>query len=127
MISIKQAQRYCKEDISLIENYDKAVNDITQTWLIHHRDEIKTLPSGIRVVRTRQELKDNDRYYNCPANELIFLTKEEHNKIHCCGFKHTNTHNNNISSGMKCHKCTEECRRKMAEARKLYWLNKRKS
>lgn len=72
----------CKEDLSLIENYDKAMADNTQTWDCHHRDEIKTLPSGITVVRTSKELKEMGRYYKCPANELIFLTEHEHNSLH---------------------------------------------
>ena len=73
---------YCKEDISLIENYEQAINDETQIWLCHHRDEVKTLPSGIKVVRSVKELKENGRYYHCPANELIFLTLSEHSRLH---------------------------------------------
>ena len=74
----------CKEDISLIENYDKAINDTTQLWHCHHREEVKVLPSGMTVLRSRQDLIDNDRYYNCPANELIFLTPTEHKSLHSC-------------------------------------------
>ena len=83
MINFKKAKSYCREDISLIENYDKAMADNTQTWECHHRDEYKVLPSGMVVIRSCQELMENDRYYKCPANELIFLTKEEHMKIPC--------------------------------------------
>ena len=83
MIYERRARLYCSEDISLIENYDKAIADTTQTWHCHHRDEIRTLPSGMVAYRSQQELKENGRYYNCPANELIFLTREEHNRIHC--------------------------------------------
>lgn len=125
MINIKQANKYCKEDISLIENYQLALNDNTQTWHCHHKDEVKTLPSGIKVYRSVEELIENDRYYNCPANELIFLTNADHNKIHCCDKSHTTNHNNAISNGMKGHKCSDECRKKMAEARRLYWQNKK--
>lgn len=82
MISIRHVKEYCKEDITLIENYDKAIADTTQTWVCHHRDEVKVLPSGIKVIRTIEELKENGRYYGCPANELIFLTKSEHNTVH---------------------------------------------
>ena len=83
MINFKKAKSYCREDISLIENYDKAMEDKTQTWECHHRDEYKVLPSGIVVIRSCNELIENGRYYKCPANELIFLTKEEHMKIPC--------------------------------------------
>ena len=82
MINEKNAKKFCKEDISKIENYNKAVNDTTKTWHCHHRDEVKVLPSGMIVIRSRQELIENERYYNCPANELIFLTKTEHNRLH---------------------------------------------
>lgn len=82
MINKYNAKKFCKEDISKIENYDKAVNDTTQMWHCHHRDEVKVLPSGIKVIRSRQELIENERYYNCHANELIFLTREEHRRLH---------------------------------------------
>lgn len=82
MIS-RNAQKYCSEDLSLIENYELAKNDPTPNkWCIHHRDECKVLPSGIIVCRTMEELIENGRYYNCPANELIFLTQSEHWKLH---------------------------------------------
>ena len=42
MICFEYAKNYCSEDISLIENYDKAVNDKEQTWHCHHRREIIT-------------------------------------------------------------------------------------
>lgn len=82
MFSSSMVKRYCKDDISLIENYEQAKNDDTQIWLCHHRDEVKILPSGIRVVRSVKELKENGRYFNCPANELIFLTLSEHSRLH---------------------------------------------
>lgn len=82
MICEKQAKRYCRDSLALIENYDKAINDTTQTWHCHHRDEVKVLPSGIIVIRSTQDLKDAGRYFDCPANELIFLTKSEHRKLH---------------------------------------------
>lgn len=79
----RNAQKYCCEDLSLIENYELAKNDPKpKKWCIHHRDECKVLPSGIIVRRTPEELIENGRYYNCPANELIFLTQSEHWKLH---------------------------------------------
>lgn len=82
MINEICAKNYCREDVSLIENYEKAITDTTQTWVCHHRDEIKVLPSGMTVIRSYKDLKENGRYYGCPANELIFLTKSEHNRLH---------------------------------------------
>ena len=96
-----RVKRYCKEDISLIENYDKAINDTTQTWHCHHRDEVKILPSGMKVIRSYKDLKENGRYYGRPANELIFLTKSEHRRLHKNGAVHS-----------------EETRKKMSESHK---------
>ena len=72
-INVKQAKRYCCEELSKIENYDK--------------DEVKVLPSGIVVFRSVGELKENGRYYHCLANELVFLTRKEHQTLHTKGNK----------------------------------------
>ena len=82
MISENSAFAYCCEDISKIENYEQAVNDKTQTWACHHRAEI--LPCG---RFSRDDLIKYRLYYQRPANELIFLTKAEHTKLHRCGIK----------------------------------------
>ena len=82
MINFKRAKLYCREDISLIENYDKAIADKTQTWDLHHRDEIRELPSGMIARRSVEELMENGRYYHCPANELIFMTSADHLSLH---------------------------------------------
>ena len=44
MICKKTIKNFCCDDPSLIENYDKAINDTTQTWDCHHRGEV--LPCG---------------------------------------------------------------------------------
>ncbi len=85
MINIEGAYMFCRDEISLIENYYEAKNDQTEIWICHHRDEIRLLPSGIEVRRTVDDLKDDNRYYNCPANELIFLRRSEHAKLHATG------------------------------------------
>lgn len=82
ILSKKRARLFCREDVSLIENYDKAIADNTQTWVLHHRDEIRVLPSGMVAKRSVKELIENGRYYHCPANELIFLTSAEHTSMH---------------------------------------------
>lgn len=76
MIS-KKAQFYCKEDLSLIENYDKAISD-NNVWEIHHRLETE-------LNLSRKDLQDRNLYFNRPASELIFLTHSEHRKIHVNG------------------------------------------
>ena len=130
MINKKTAKRFCKEDISLIENYDKAIADTTQTWDCHHRDEVKILPCGIKVIRTREELIENGRYYKCPANELIFLTRKEHAMIHHSGNKYAvglkpmlGKHQSElckrrISEAMKGKHLSELCKRRISEAMK---------
>lgn len=77
MISERYARKFCCEDLSLIENYDKAIADQTQTWDCHHRGEI--LPCGRFKAK---HLKKFNLYYNRPANELIFLTYAEHTILH---------------------------------------------
>lgn len=94
MIDVYRAKKFCKEDISKIENYVKAVNDTTKTWHCHHRTEIWWNCS-------KQDLIKNECYYNRKACELIFLTPEEHVKLH---------HKNKIVS--------KETKQKMSKAQK---------
>ena len=76
-------RRYVKDGrIDLIENYELAKSDNFIGWHIHHKDEIKLLPSGILVKRSANDLKEINRYYDCPPNELIWLTISEHSKLH---------------------------------------------
>ena len=117
MISEYRAKKYCIDDISLIENYDKAIND-SAIWDCHHRDEIKVLPSGMIAIRAASELKENGRYYDCPANELIFLSRKEHWKLHS---KYANGMQNKkqVLSPLKRCPCTFVVR---PFPRPLYWL-----
>lgn len=80
---IARSRSYCKAgEFELIENYNLAKADNFKGWDVHHRDEIRTLHSGMVVYRSKQELIENGRYYDCPANELIFLRHDEHAKLH---------------------------------------------
>lgn len=99
MISENQVKKYCREDISLIENYEKAINDNTQTWDCHHRKE-----SQYSV----DELVDIGEYYNRPACELIFLTPFDHRRLHKLG----------KPTWIKGKHHSEESRKKIAEALK---------
>ena len=80
MINEYSAKNFCCEDLSLIENYYKAIADTTQTWECHHRGEI--LPCG---RFSRDDLKKFGLYYNGPASELIFLTPTAHRQLHYKG------------------------------------------
>lgn len=75
---ISDVKRYCCEDISLIENYDLAIADNTQTWHCHHRLEID-------LNKTPKELKVLGLYYHRPASELKFMTPHDHNSLHKTG------------------------------------------
>ena len=95
MINFKYAKKFCKDDISLIENYDKAIYDSNQTWECHHRKG---------TIVSKKQLIEIGEYYNRPASELIFLTKSEHRILH--------------KKGKKRKPFSEETKRKMSEAHK---------
>lgn len=99
MINESSAKKYCKDDISKIENYDKAINDQTETWACHHR---------LGLTHSSKELERLGLYENRPAEELIFLTHSEHNRLHHTG----------KPSPMKGKTHSDETKRKMAEAQK---------
>ena len=99
MISKRSAKAFCREDISLIENYDKAVSDTTRMWHCHHRRE---------TIFSKSDLIEIGEYYNRPACELIFLTPTDHHRLHNLG----------KPSGMKGKHLSEETRKKMSESHK---------
>lgn len=70
----KYAQSYCSEDISNIENYEIAVSS-EQKYEIHHKLECE-------LKMSKKQLISNGLYYNRPSNELIFVTRKEHMKLH---------------------------------------------
>ena len=111
MINEKNAKLYCKEDISKIKNYDKAIADTTQVWECHHMTETWW-------NCTAKDLIENECYYNRKACELIFLTQAEHKSLHhkCKTFSEETRRK--ISEAKKGKKLSEETRRKMSEAKK---------
>ena len=130
MISETSAKKYSKDDISKIENYDKAISDNTQIWDCHHRAEI--LPCGRFSV---DDLKKFDLYWFRPASELIFLTKSEHGRLHGRrrqfseetkekwskarkGKSLTYEHKMKISRALVGKKASEATKRKLSELRK---------
>ena len=142
MIDKKRAIKYCKDDISLIENYDKAFSDTTKMWHCHHRRE---------TIFSRKDLIEIGEYYNRPACELIFLTPLEHYRLHKLGKHiseeakkknseahkgkhHSEEHKRKLSeahkgkpSGMNGKHHSAETLKKMSEARKAYLERKRNS
>lgn len=84
MIS-NNVKRFCCDDISLIENYNEAINDDSQVWSCHHRLETHYSDGRRRSGEKDlliQDLINLGLYYNRPAKELIFLTNSEHAKVH---------------------------------------------
>ena len=62
---------YCRTP-ELIENYEQAIADTTQTWEVHHR---------LECCFTQKFLKEMNLYYDVQPEALIFLTQADHNKI----------------------------------------------
>ena len=62
---------FCRHP-ELIENYEKAIADTTQTWECHHREE---------EFYSYKELVERGEYYDVPPEALIFLTHKEHCKV----------------------------------------------
>jgi len=89
---------YCRSP-ELIENYDKAIADTTQTWDVHHR---------LECCFTQKFMKEMNLYYDVEPEALIFLTKEEHRKI--------DSANKRISESLKGMKFSEEHKRKIGKA-----------
>ena len=135
MIDTYRAKKFCKEDISKIENYDKAISDDTQTWHCHHRTEIWW-------NCTKKDLIDNECYYGRKACELIFLTPAEHKSLHSKGkivSEETKQKMSKAQKGkprskesikkrsetVKGRHLSEETKKKISEARKIYLANKK--
>ncbi|MBQ0112005.1 MAG: hypothetical protein KBT03_02640 [Bacteroidales bacterium] len=77
---ISKGIKYICSEYWNIENYEKAVNDETQMWHCHHRIEISD--DGLHTIYSKEELKKLGLYLHRSPNELIFLTKSEHMKLH---------------------------------------------
>lgn len=79
MITNSKVKQFCKDDISLIENYDKAIADNTQIWVCHHRLEL-TLDG--EFANSKEDLIRYGMYYKRPYFELIWLPDSEHRRMH---------------------------------------------
>lgn len=101
---------YCCEDISLVENYEKAVADTTQTWHCHHRLE----DNGY----TEQQLKDLKLYYGRPASELILLTPFEHLSLHHKGKPKSEEHRRKIGESQRGKVIPNETKYKLSKAQR---------
>ena len=119
--SVKKLKRMCKT-YWLIENYQEAVDDTTQLWVIHHRREVQ---DGFCIWK-REELVKIGQYYHLEPNELIFMKKSEHVTLHnnaidpktkkpCCYRDVDRTGEKNPMYGKH---LSEETKRKLSDALK---------
>lgn len=107
MINRLNLQKYCTEDISLIENYEKADSDNTEMWSCHHRLETHFSDGTERphnAFLSKAELIALGMYWDRPASELIFMTRSDHQALH--------------NKKRKGQRASEETRRKLSEAHK---------
>lgn len=77
MIS-KRIDELCNEYWK-IENYEKALNS-EEMWDCHHRIEVSE--DGLHTIYSKMQLIELGMYFNRCPEELIFLTKLEHKKLH---------------------------------------------
>ena len=110
-------EKFCKcyEDI---ENYDKAAANNFKGWHCHHRLETHT-PEGERreVDIPKKELIALGMYYRRPAEELIFLTRSEHDAYRK-GKSLSEEHKKKLSEAHKGKQFSEEHKKKLSEAGK---------
>lgn len=110
---------YCSEDKSLIENYEKAKADDFKGWCIHHRLETHNIDGTRRKVDlSREDLLALDMYYYRPANELIFMRREDHQSLHRKGRVVSEETRRKISEVNKGHHHSEETKEKISETMK---------
>lgn len=121
MIDESSAKKFCKDDISKIENYDKAINDQTQTWVCHHRLGL-TLDG--EFAHSKDELKRLGMYLDRPYFELQFLPPSEHKSLH--GTNRSDETKRKLSEAKKGEKHpmygkthSDETKMKMSEAQTL--------
>ena len=113
-------EKFCK-DYHLCECYEKAINS-SESYFLHHIQ-------GENI--SKEELIEKDLYYDCEPENLRWVTKTEHNKIHMTGKKGENhplfgkefseEHRRKLSlakKGKKRKPFTDEHKRKMSEAKK---------
>ena len=111
---MRNFERLCK-DYKNIENYEKAKADNFKGWDCHHRREAEF---------SRKELIALGMYYNVSSEELIFLTRAEHNKLHkkgnsyMLGKHHTEEAKRKMREKAKGRLHTEETKKKIGEANK---------
>lgn len=111
----KGLRKICR-NYHLVENYEKAIADEEQLWILHHRREIDEMKS-------MQQLKDEGKYFDVEPSELIFLSISEHAILH--GENKLKETRNKLSKALSGEKnpnygkhYSEEARKKLSETLK---------
>ena len=124
MICQTTVKKFCKDDISKIENYELAVKDKSM-WHCHHRLEL-TLNN--EKAHSKEDLIRLEMYYNRPYFELIFLKSSDHRKLHNAVYKHNDAIRHKISKhtsdAMKSF-WTPEKRKSVSESVKRSWIKRK--
>lgn len=115
--------KFCKEDISLIEGYEE-MRASDKQYILHHRLETHMrdkstgkidIPREPKEYVERDTLKAFGLYWNRPANELIFMEYNEHSSLHIKG--------RGIKNGGK-HKRSDKQKKYLSELWKgAHWYN----
>lgn len=77
MINEHIVKKYCRGDITQIENYNDAIAD-SKMWHCHHRMEVQ--PDD--TILDAQWMIDHDIYFDLDPCMLVFLTKHDHMSLH---------------------------------------------
>lgn len=126
----KSWKRYCKDDITKIENYELAKADDFKGWCIHHRLEFDINGNEVHHpgVLTRLGM-----YFHRPYFELIFMKISDHLRMHNVGKKHglghklTEQHKmmlSSINKGRKLSQSTKDKISKSGTGRHWSWSKK---
>lgn len=98
---MRKFELYC-DNIENVENYDKALADNFEGWECHHRLETHNSDGERRLVDiTHKELIALGMYCHRPSEELIFLTRKEHNYLHHKGKNHSKEVKRRMSESKK--------------------------
>lgn len=110
-MTIRHVKRYCS-DFTKIENYEDAISS-NERYDCHHRLEI--MPWSGKQVSV-EYLKEQELYYNQPAEALVFLTCKEHTSLHMKGQSKSEQQKQKMSSAQKGKPKTEEHKKHLAIA-----------
>lgn len=115
----KSWKRFCKDDITKVENYELAKADDFKGWCIHHRLEFDV--NG-NEVQHPSDLIRLDMYFHRPYFELIFMKISDHirmhhvNKKHGLGHKVSEQHKMILSSIHKGKKLSQSTKDKISKS-----------